>query len=188
MAVTKKNCAAFLTLLFVFLFQYHGITQNYLLSSLPVEKELSSRQITCFFQDSKGFMWIGTEDGLNFYNANSIKFFKHDVKNKNSLLNNFIQNICEDNKGNIWVASANGVDLFDPSKEMSFIIIQKMLKKHHSVSNPKSIQTGKEICGSGAMVCSNLMSSSSQFKRINQSLLRNFKYEICQYDQWFLPG
>lgn len=51
--------------------------QRYLLSSLPVEKELSSRQITSIFQDSKGFIWIGTEDGLNLYNANSVKIFKH---------------------------------------------------------------------------------------------------------------
>ena len=86
MAISKNNCVAFLSVLFILLFPNSGFSQSYLLSSLPVEKELSSRQITCFFQDSKGFMWIGTEDGLNFYNANSIKSFKHDVKNKKSIM------------------------------------------------------------------------------------------------------
>jgi ligand-binding sensor domain-containing protein len=73
---------------------------------LPVEKDLSSRQVTSIFQDSKGFIWIGAQDGLNLYNANSIKIFKHDVKNKNSIANNYIQNICEDESGNIWIATA----------------------------------------------------------------------------------
>ena len=63
-----------LIFLFTFLFIYYGAGQSYLLSSLPVEKELSSRQITSIFQDSKGFVWIGTEDGLNLYNANSEDF------------------------------------------------------------------------------------------------------------------
>lgn len=76
-------------------------SQSYLLSSLPVEKDLSSRQVTSIFQDSKGFIWIGTQDGLNLYNANSIKIFKHDVKNGNSIANNYVQNICEDINANI---------------------------------------------------------------------------------------
>ena len=91
---------------------YFCFAQSYLLSSLPVEKDLSSRQVTSIFQDSKGFIWIGTQDGLNLYNANSIKIFKHDVKNKNSIANNYIQNICEDENGGIWIATAIGVDCF----------------------------------------------------------------------------
>src|SRR5207253_10963573 len=93
-------------------FFHFCVAQSYLLSSLPVEKDLSSRQITFIFQDSKGFIWIGTQDGLNLYNANNIKIFKHDVKNKNSLANNFIQSICEDANGNIWIATAIGVDRY----------------------------------------------------------------------------
>src|SRR4029078_3694932 len=91
-------------------FTHFCFAQSYFLSSLPVEKDLSSRQVTSIFQDSKGFIWIGTQDGLNLYNANSIKIFKHDVKNKNSIANNYIQNICEDENGNIWIATAMSVD------------------------------------------------------------------------------
>ena len=95
-----------LAFLFIPVFTHFCFAQSYLLSSLPVEKDLSSRQVTSIFQDSKGFIWIGTQDGLNLYNANSIKIFKHDVKNKNSIANNYIQNICEDENGNIWIATA----------------------------------------------------------------------------------
>ena len=95
-----KFSRTILIFLFTLLFIHYCFAQSYLLSSLPVEKELSSHQITSIFQDGKGFIWIGTEDGPNLYNANSIKIFKHDVKNKNSLLNNYIENICEDENGN----------------------------------------------------------------------------------------
>src|ERR1044072_3762774 len=105
----RKIILAFLVIL---AFTHFCFAQSYLLSSLPVEKDLSSRQITSIFQDSKGFIWIGTQDGLNLYNANSIKIFKHDVKNKNSLANNYIQNTCEDENGNIWIATATGVDRY----------------------------------------------------------------------------
>ena len=99
-----------LAFLLIPVFTHFCFAQSYLLSSLPVEKDLSSRQVTSIFQDSKGFIWIGTQDGLNLYNANSIKIFKHDVKNKNSIANNYIQNICEDENGNIWIATAMSVD------------------------------------------------------------------------------
>jgi len=95
-----------------FLLTHPCLAQSYLLSSLPVEKDLSSRQVTSIFQDRKGFIWIGTQDGLNLYNANSIRIFKHDVRNRNSIANNYIQNICEDESGNIWIATAMGVDTY----------------------------------------------------------------------------
>ena len=60
-------------------------------------------------------MWIGTEDGLNLYNANSIKIYKHDAKDKNSLSNNYIQDICEDTNGNIWIGTATGADRITPN-------------------------------------------------------------------------
>jgi ligand-binding sensor domain-containing protein len=101
-----------ISLFFPFFFSKFLLAQSFLLSSIPAEEELSSRQITCFFQDQKGFMWIGTMDGLNFYNANSIKIFKHNVKDKTSLQDNYIQTICEDHDGNIWIGTATGVDRF----------------------------------------------------------------------------
>jgi len=112
---TGSSCKTIPFFCLVFLFTQHCFPQSYLLSSFPDEKDLSSRQITSIFQDSKGFMWIGTQDGLNLYNANSIKIFKHDVKNKKSILDNDIQNICEDKNGEIWIATASGVDCYDPA-------------------------------------------------------------------------
>jgi ligand-binding sensor domain-containing protein len=110
-----KSPGILLIFLFTILFIYYSAGQSYLLSLLPVEKELPSRQITSIFQDSKGFIWIGTEDGLNLYNANSVKIFKHDVKNQKSRLNNYIQNVCEDKTGNIRISTAMSIDCYSPA-------------------------------------------------------------------------
>jgi signal transduction histidine kinase/ligand-binding sensor domain-containing protein len=118
-----------ISFLFLFFLSKFLFAQSFLLSSIPAEEELSSRQITCFFQDRKGFMWIGTMDGLNLYNANSIKIFKHNVKDKNSLQNNYIQNICEDHDGNIWIGTATGVDRFEPNTNKFFHFFEDDQKK-----------------------------------------------------------
>jgi ligand-binding sensor domain-containing protein len=121
-----KSPGILLIFLFTILFIYYSAGQSYLLSLLPVEKELPSRQITSIFQDSKGFIWIGTEDGLNLYNANSVKIFKHDVKNQKLRLNNYIQNVCEDKTGNIRISTAMSIDCYS-RLQIFFSILQKTL-------------------------------------------------------------
>jgi signal transduction histidine kinase/streptogramin lyase len=106
-----------ITLLFFlsFLISLKGFAlKDILFSSFFAEKNLSSPNITCFFQDSKGFMWIGTMDGLNYFNGKTIKTFKHNYLDKNSLLDNLIVSICEDKEGNIWVGSGQGVSKLNP--------------------------------------------------------------------------
>lgn len=82
---------------------------NYLFSPFFAEKDLSSEVITCIFQDSKGYMWIGTEDGLNYFNGKTIRIFKHDHLDKSSLAGNTICSISEDKQGSIWVATNQGI-------------------------------------------------------------------------------
>ncbi|HEY2720256.1 MAG TPA: two-component regulator propeller domain-containing protein, partial [Chitinophagaceae bacterium] len=154
-----------LCIYFIFLFFHKGLAQSYLLSSLPVEKDLSSRQITSIFQDSKGFIWIGTEDGLNLYNANSIKIFKHDVKDKNSILDNDIQNVCEDNKGNIWIATASGIDRYDPARNIFNHYIAD--DQHNSFGfKPKVFADRKGNIWIGRDGLFKLNSSTQQFTKI----------------------
>lgn len=83
--------------------------QTPLFSPFVAEAELSSRHILCFFQDRRGFLWIGTENGLNFYNAATVKKYKHDGADKTSLLNNWVQRVCEDGEGNIWASTETGI-------------------------------------------------------------------------------
>lgn len=68
---------------------------------------LSQTQINCIAQDSAGFIWIGTQDGLNRFDGRSFVKYKHNVEDTNTLSNNYIRDIlCEGNT--VWVATHGG--------------------------------------------------------------------------------
>src|SRR5882757_2645033 len=61
---------------------------------------LSQINVFCIMQDSRGFMWIGTRDGLNRYDGYKFIVYKNEAKDEMSISNNFIDDILEDAKGN----------------------------------------------------------------------------------------
>ena len=69
---------------------------------------LTHNSVYSFFQDSKGFIWIGTMDGLNRYDGYSFKTYKYSPYDKDSINGGWIVAINEDNKGNIWVGTRGG--------------------------------------------------------------------------------
>lgn len=76
--------------------------------SLTVEDGLSDNRITCFYKDKKGFVWIGTRNGLNRYDGRRIIIYKPTAGN--SISNEIINDIAEDSRGHIWVATMNGLN------------------------------------------------------------------------------
>lgn len=82
---------------------------------------LSQSIIFCMMQDSKGFLWFGTQDGLNKYDGYNFVVYKPDPDNPNSLSDNIISDLCEDRSGVIWVAAGTlGLTKFDPRTERYF--------------------------------------------------------------------
>lgn len=77
--------------------------------NITIEEGLTQGTVEALFQDSKGYIWIGTNDGLSRYNGYQFKVFRVEEDSKNSLINNYILDIKEDLNGNIWVATANGL-------------------------------------------------------------------------------
>ncbi len=89
-------------------FYAHAQIPNLKFRHLTADQGLSHNTITCFLQDSQGYMWIGTQDGLNRYNAYSFEIYKSDTKNLHSLDNNYINALFEDQNRTLWVATAGG--------------------------------------------------------------------------------
>ncbi|MDP4196355.1 MAG: two-component regulator propeller domain-containing protein [Bacteroidota bacterium] len=79
---------------------------------LGIEQGLSNNSVTAIFQDSHGFMWFGTYDGLNRYDGYKFKMFRNHLNNSASLSSNRITSICEDDGGNIWVGTYNGAEIY----------------------------------------------------------------------------
>lgn len=85
------------------------------------EDGLSQNSLFCMLQDSKGFMWFGTQDGLNKYDGYHFKIYKPEPNDMNSLSHNSIFAICEDFSGMIWLGTlGGGLNRFDPRKEKFF--------------------------------------------------------------------
>ena len=85
---------------------------------LSLEEGLSQTIVECIAQDQRGFMWFGTEDGLNRYDGYSFTVLRHDPENPNSLVYNHILSLHVDRSGRIWVGTFDsGLDRFDPYSE-----------------------------------------------------------------------
>lgn len=94
--------------LIVFLALYHTVTgqrQNIKFSNISAEDGLSTLNINCILQDSRGIMWFGTRDGLNKYDGYKFTVYNVVGKNPNDITTNTIHAIAEDREGNIWVAT-----------------------------------------------------------------------------------
>ncbi len=68
-------------------------------------------------QDKEGFLWFGTQDGLNRFDGVSFKEFKHKNEDSTTLSDNYILAITEDYHNNLWVGTRNGVNRFDKTTE-----------------------------------------------------------------------
>nr|WP_314896123.1 two-component regulator propeller domain-containing protein [uncultured Flavobacterium sp.] len=94
-------------------FSLSGFSQDYPVKFLDMSDGLSNNSVTAIYQDSDGFMWFGTYDGLNRYDGYNFKVYRNRINDKNSLSFNTIYNIEGDSKKNIWVAGSNGACVFD---------------------------------------------------------------------------
>src|SRR5690606_3426481 len=82
--------------------------------SLSPEKS----NVLCMIQDRKGFIWIGTYDGLDRFDGYNFKEYKFDHQDTSSLSQNLVMSLLEDSKGIIWVGTAGmGLCSFDPKTE-----------------------------------------------------------------------
>jgi len=75
---------------------------------LSPEEGLSQSTVMCILQDSRGFIWLGTEAGLNRYDGRSVTVYRHELHNTSSLASDFVQGLAEDSSGDLWVATEGG--------------------------------------------------------------------------------
>ncbi len=78
---------------------------------------LHGEVIVAIHKDSRGFMWFGTNNGLNRYDGYTVKVYQHESGNPNSIPSGRIIDIIEDAQGILWLASTKGLVRFDTSKE-----------------------------------------------------------------------
>ncbi|MBN1349959.1 histidine kinase [candidate division KSB1 bacterium] len=88
--------------------------QDLKFTNITIEDGLSHSKVNCIHQDSQGFLWFGTNEGLNKYDGYNFTVFQPDPDNPQSISANLIRCILEDSKGNFWIGTeAGGLNRYD---------------------------------------------------------------------------
>lgn len=95
----------------------HAQSKRIPFDHIGVNEGLSESNILTIIQDSRGFMWFGSWDGLNRYDGYKITVYKNIPGDSLSISNNYINCVAEDATGNLWVATNNGLNYFNRNKE-----------------------------------------------------------------------
>lgn len=92
---------------FLFLHCLYG-TEPFVFTDIGLEDGLSHSRIYALLQDSRGFMWIGTSNGLNRYDGRKFRYYKNDPSDGNTLPDNYVTSLLEDSDGLIWIGTDGG--------------------------------------------------------------------------------
>jgi signal transduction histidine kinase/ligand-binding sensor domain-containing protein len=99
---------------------------------IAAEDGLSQNAVLAIWQDHRGFMWFGTEGGLNKYDGYQFIVYRHDPDDPLTLSDDFVSSIYEDRNGNLWVGTRNGLNRFDRATGT-------FTRYQHDPDNPQSL-------------------------------------------------
>ncbi|MES2332724.1 MAG: two-component regulator propeller domain-containing protein [Bacteroidota bacterium] len=105
---------------------------------IGIEQGLSNSTVEAIYQDHKGFIWVGTRDGLNRFDGYQMVVYRFDPNDTRSLSDNYIRYIYEDRLHNLWIGTINGLNRFDRAKN-SFT-------RYKHTANPESISNNLVTC------------------------------------------
>lgn len=117
-------------------------------NSITVEDGLPNNIVNDILQDSLGFIWIGTNDGLCRFDGENYKIYRESVEDKNSISNNFIQSLFVDSKSDLWIMTDQGLNKLDTKKEKfdNFSTNNSKLS-HNSVTSMVERKNGEYFIG-----------------------------------------
>jgi signal transduction histidine kinase/ligand-binding sensor domain-containing protein/CheY-like chemotaxis protein len=102
-----------IAIFFTSLFAYPQ-SQHLTFEHIGTARGLSQSNVICTLQDSRGFMWFGTREGLNKYDGYTFTVYKNNAQDDKSLSNNLVNDIVEDGKGYLWIGTwGGGLDRYD---------------------------------------------------------------------------
>ncbi len=97
--------------------------QNIAYNTLTPENGLSHISVNALFQDAQHSIWIATRDGLNRFDGSSVKIWRNDKANPNSLISNNVTQIKGDRNGHLYLLCNDGVSQMDIASEQFSVIL-----------------------------------------------------------------
>ena len=128
----------FLFLLIFLFISNTNAQENYEFTHYTASDGLSINYVTKVFQDSHGFIWIGTTNGLNRFDGYNFKIFEPSRGDTNSISSRLIMDMCEDKDGFLWIATPNGLNKYNISTE-------KFTRYKHSANKANSLSSNYVI-------------------------------------------
>jgi len=115
---------SFYLIYFLFFFTFPGlaIDQDFRFERITREAGLSNSEVNSIIQDSTGFIWIGTRNGLNRFDGNRFLHFFHYTNDPSSVVSNDIRQLYPDNGDDFWIATNRGVGFYNGSRNLFFRI------------------------------------------------------------------
>src|SRR6188474_3183615 len=84
---------------------------------LTSDDNLTSNNTRCLLKDSQGFLWIGTDAGLNRFDGITVTPYTHVIGDSTSLVNNSVNTLFEDSLHRIWIGTSGGLSILRPESE-----------------------------------------------------------------------
>jgi len=111
-----------------------------------LEDGLSQVTVNDLLLDKSGFVWIATQDGLNRFDGNEFKHFRHRESDALTISGNLINNILEDKKGNIWVGTiGSGLSYYNPNLERFYKLKLKFANDENEVISDLTLDNDGNI-------------------------------------------
>jgi len=119
-SILMWTCSAFLSAAQDSRIKVLPVTDRHNIRFFPllVNGELFKKRVLALTRDDNGFVWIGTDDGLYRYDGYTLRPYRHDPNNPNSLSDNTVMTVFKDRTGNLWVGTGfGGLNRFDTATE-----------------------------------------------------------------------
>ena len=94
-----------------------GLSQNSKLHFQSIQDGLSNPHVRCIYKDSRGFMWFGTNEGLNKFDGSTFTVYENSISDSNSIITNSINTIIEDKDHNLWIGTGKGLCIYNREKD-----------------------------------------------------------------------
>jgi len=101
---------------------------------LTVNDGLSSNRIRCIYKDSKNYLWMGTDVGLDKFDSYQVKKYRHVDNIPGSISSDILTCIYEDNKKNLWFGTYDGLNLYSASSD-NFKVFKKNSSNNNSLNS-----------------------------------------------------